>query len=79
MTFKIILDVNGEPVRTITAWNVGHPKTLDRPEHDDLRRYNYCDDDGKSGYVLHRRGMGATHLAHKILDEIALQEGKQWG
>jgi len=74
MTFRIILEVNDEPVRTITAWNVGHPQTGETHPHDDLRRYNYSDGDKANGFVLHRRGLGAAELARKILEVVTGHE-----
>jgi hypothetical protein len=46
--------------------------------HDDLRRYNYCEDGHRStisGFVHHRRGLGAAELARKVLTQIGEKEG----
>jgi len=71
VTFRIVIDVNGEPIRTVTAWNVGHPKVGGDMAHDDLRRYNYSDGNRINGFVHHRRGRGAYELARKILEAVA--------
>jgi hypothetical protein len=73
MTLRITIDANGDVIRTVEVHNVGHPKTLDTPEHDDLRRYNFSSD-RTHGFVLHRRGLGATELARKVLQAITDKE-----
>ena len=78
MTLRIVIEVNGEPVRSVSVWNVGHPKVGGDMAHDDLRRYNYCEDGHRStisGFVHHRRGLGAAELARKVLTQIGEKEG----